>query len=224
MIIKAQWIIVVTILITQLHGGGCSVSHYGQPSVAEGPTESYVAQENLFSLTIPQGWLKEESGFPYDDPNVKTIGLKLIGPYGEYGVKTEIALLYYQHGGFFNNYQKYLAMKENSMVRLDDSKTVFSKTMVDGKKGIGFKIRNYILVIKSGWTPPPFKEGVIYEIVPPSIQVKMVEQFIVVPAEEGFFVFHYKTTEESADKCQDVFLRMIASLHFNNQKPWQGEK
>jgi hypothetical protein len=220
-----KWFITLALMLSLSHGGECTVRQYGQPPIPEGASEPYTSKEELFSLMIPQGWSKMESDFPYQDPKAKTTGLRLSIPSDHDDIETEIAVIYYEYGGFFNHYREYVEKKQNSFVRVDrDSKMDLSATTVNGKEGHAFQIRTFEAAVKPGWVPPPFEEGVVYELYPPVTRVNMMEKFIVVPAVQGFFVLHYKSPEEQADACQGVFERTVQSLRFIGSEPWQGER
>jgi len=57
------------------------------------------------------------------------------------------------------------------------------------------------------------KEGIRYELDPPSIKVGMIDQFIVIPAGKGFYVLHYRAPEDAVDQYQNVFEKVTASFN-----------
>lgn len=184
--------------------------------------EHYTAKNELFSVDIPKGWDKKESGFPYEYKGINIIGVKLSGPYNPDAAKVKISLLYYEYGDFFEDYRHYIYMQQNTMTRMDlDKKTVFSKTMVNDKNAIAFEIQTFELIVQYPFDMPTMEEGVKYEFVPPSKKVAMIEKFIIIPAKRGFFVLHYDTPEDMFDDCGEVFTQIVNSLRFKNLEPWQ---
>lgn len=220
---KLKGIIVLFLIWAQLHGGECSIRHYGQPPIPEGAVESYTAKGELFSLMLPQGWTKSEEKFPYETPEANVAGVHLKGPLDDAWVAAEISALYYEHGGFFSDYRDYIRMERKSFDRQDeDTKTLLLEISAGGKKGVEFAIRT----VEATSSTPLFEEGVMYRIDGERIpkMVKTVETFKIFPAERGFFVFHYKASESMAAQCRGVFENTVQSVRFINPEPWQGAK
>lgn len=213
----------LAMMLTCLHGGECNINQYGEPPILEGAVEPYMAKEEIFTLSIPQGWSRSEEGFAYQSPDAKTVGIQLKAHADEMRIQPEISAVYYQYGGFFTDYRDYIRLKRLSFDRQDDdNRTSLSEVNAGGKKGVAFLIRT----VEATRSEPLFKPGVMYRL-NGEMMAKMIpvfESFRVFPAERGFFVFYYKASDVSASKCEGVFERLVQSVRFINPEPWQGKK
>ncbi|MGA9045832.1 hypothetical protein [Sulfuricurvum sp.] len=215
-------VFVLLLIWIQLHGGECTIRHYGQPPIPERAVELYTAKGGLFSLMLPQGWTKSEEKFPYETPEANVAGVHLKGPLDDAWVAAEISVHYYEHGGFFSDYRDYIRLKRQSFDRQDDNKTSLAEVNAGGKKGVAFSIRT----VEATSSAPLFKPGIMYRL-NGEMMAKMVpvlESFRVFPAKRGFFVFHYKASESMAAQCHGVFEKTVQSVRFINPEPWQGAK
>ena len=52
----------------------------------------------------------------------------------------------------------------------------------------------------------------MYEIVPPSKKVTIIERYIVIPAGKGFYVLNYHAPEDLAKEYESVFNKIISSF------------
>lgn len=207
----ARLVFLGTALLWQLYAGECDIVRYGESPISETAVELYTAKEGIFTLFIPQGWNRSEEGFAYQSPKAKTVGIRLKAPEDEMRISPEISVVYYQHGGFFENYRDYVRLKRLSFDRQDDDNKT-SAVNAGGKKGIAFSIRT----VEATSGAPLFKPGIMYRL-NAEMMAKMVpvfESFKVFPAERGFFVFHYKASEGSVSKCEGVFDRIVKSARF----------
>lgn len=218
MIFKAT--LLLALMLTLSHGGECNIRHYGQPIIREGVVEPYTSRGELFSVMLPQGWMKSEEKFPYETPEAKVAGVHLKGPVDDTWVAAEISVLYYEYGGFFSDYRDYIRQKGQSFDRQDkDTKVSLSQVNAGGKEGVKFVIRT----VEATSSAKIFEEGVMYRINSEHIpkMVNTLETFIIFPAVQGFFVFHYKSSEAMVSQCQGVFDKLVQSVHFMNPEPWQ---
>ena len=173
----------------------------------------YDSENKLFSALVPRSWIKEESNHPYGDLT-KVYGVKLIGPKNKDGAPITISLLHYSGERIFSKYEDYIHNRLNSMVRIDyDHQATITDTTVAGQPGKKFKIKTFALIYLPARNLPPMKEGIRYELAPPSIKVEMIDQFIVIPAGKGFYVLHYRASEDIADQYQDVFEKVTDSFN-----------
>ena len=176
--------------------------------------EKYISEDNFFVVLIPKGWVKEEKDFSYAYTKTgdKVRGVELSGPHNKDGARLIISVLYYEYGQFFKSYGKYISLKIGSFTRLAPEKDVpITNTAVAGRQAKKFEIEKFEL-IRLPFDPPDFKEGIMYEIVPPSKKVTVIERYIVIPAEKGFYVLNYRAPEDRAKEYESVFNKIISSF------------
>lgn len=210
----------LVLILAVLQGGECTVRHYGQSPIPEGAVEPYTSRGELFSVMLPQGWMKSEEKFPYETPEAKVAGVHLKGPVDDTWVAADISVLYYEYGGFFSDYRDYIRLKHQSFDRQDkDTRVSPFQINAGGKEGVKFVIRT----VEATSSANIFEEGVMYRINSEHIpkMVNTIETFIIFPALHGFFVFHYKSSEAMVSQCQGVFDKLVQSVHFMNPEPWQ---
>ena len=173
----------------------------------------YESENKLFRSLVPKSWSKEEDKHPYGDLT-KVYGVKLIGPVNKDGAPVTISLLHYSGERIFTKYQDYIHNRLNSIVRTDyDHEATITDTTVGGLPGKKSEIKTFMLISLPTRGLPPMKEGIRYEIAPPSIKVEMIDQFIVIPSGKGFYVLGYRAPEDIADQYQDVFEKVTDSFH-----------
>lgn len=176
--------------------------------------EKYISEGNFFAVSIPKGWGKEEKDFSraYTKTGDKVYGVELFGPRNEDGARLTISILYYEYGQFFKSYERYINLKTGTFTRLAPEKDVsITKMAVAGREAKKFEIEIFELILLP-FDPPDFKEGVKYELVPPSKKVTVIEKYIVIPAEKGFYVLNYHAPEDIAKKYESVFDKIISSF------------
>lgn len=177
-----------------------------------GEYEKYTSQGNYFSVAIPRDWKKKEKGHPYGDLT-KISGIRLTGPKNKDGASVTISVLYYSGDGIFPTYREFMTTTLNSMVRTDyDRETVITDTTIAGMKAKIFHIRTFELIYLPMENRPPMGDGRVYEIVPPHIQVNMIQEYCVIPAKKGFYVLHYGAPEDVADDYREVLAMAKASF------------
>ena len=176
--------------------------------------EKYISEDNFFVVLIPKGWVKEEKDFSYAYTKTgdKVRGVEFSGPHNKDGARLVISVLYYEYGQFFKSYGKYISLKIGSFTRLAPEKDVpITNTAVAGRQAKKFEIEKFEL-IRLPFDPPDFKEGIMYEIVPPSKKVTIIERYIVIPAEKGFYVLNYRAPEDRAKEYESVFNKILSSF------------
>lgn len=177
--------------------------------------ETYNCEGGYFSASVPKEWPKTEQGHPYGDMT-KVYGVKLRGPEDRDGAAATISLLYYSGETFFTDHRQYINARLNSLVREDyDEKKEMVPVVVAGLKGVAFSLKTFELVSRPSlrYMPPKPDDGSrIYEVVPPSKKVIMVERYIVLPAGKGFTVLHYRASEETAGEYQKLFDTVTGSF------------
>jgi len=146
----------------------------GSPDTAKVTFEKFECPEGKFSVSIPAGWSHTES-FPYGiDDTVN--GVMLEGPKNGDGAVVKIAVLHYAGTGSIKGGDHYIEKVLFSPTRLDaEEETKFSEVEIAGKKGKTFTFTRFEL-IKLPWTPPPMKDGIVYELNPPTKKVTMIDR------------------------------------------------
>lgn len=176
--------------------------------------EKYISEDNFFVVLIPEGWGKQERNFShaYSDTGDKIRGVELSGPQSKDDVRLTISVLHYEYGQFFKNYGRYISLKTGSFTRIAPEKNVpVTNTAVAGREAKTFEIEKFELV-RLPFEPPPFKEGIVYEIAPPSKKVTVIDRYIVVPAKKGFYVLNYRAPADMAKEYESVFDRIVSSF------------
>lgn len=186
---------------------------FSQAAVADtGNLENYTCADNAFTVMIPKDWMKVEEGHPYGDLT-KITGIKLVGPKNKDGAAITISILYYGGTGIFPTYREFMIRTLNSMVRTDyDKETVIVETTIAAAPAKTFQIKTFQLIHLPAKDWPSPREGIVYELAPPSIKVSMIQEYIVIPAHEGFFVLHYGAPEDIADAYRGAFEKVTASF------------
>ena len=185
--------------------------------------EKYTSEGDFFVVLIPEGWSREEKDFSYAYTKTgdRVFGVELSGPQNQDDARLAISILYYEHGQFFKSHERYISLKTGSFTRLAPEKeVVVTNTAVAGRKAKEFEIEKFEL-IPLPFDPPDSKEGVIYEMAPPSKKVVVIERNIVIPVEKGFYVLNYRASEGMAKKYESVFNKVVNSfeLHEKQAKP-----
>lgn len=176
--------------------------------------EKYTSEGNFFVVLIPKGWGKKEKDFSraYTKTGDKVYGVELFGPHNKDDARLTISVLYYEYGQFFKSYERYISLKTGSFTRLAPEKDVsITNTTVAGREAKKFEISKFEL-IPLPFDPPDFKEGIMYEIVPPSKKVTVIERYIVIPAEKGFYVLNYRAPEDIAKEYESAFSKIVSSF------------
>ena len=123
-----------------------------------------------------------------------------------------ISVLYYEYGQFFKSYERYINLKTGTFTRLAPEKDVYiTNTAVAGREAKKFEIEIFEL-IPLPFDPPDFKEGIVYEIVPPSKKVTVIERYIVIPAEKGFYVLNYRASPDIVKSIEGIFEKVLNSF------------
>jgi len=212
---------VAALLLLVLSLGTAHPSHAGPPGNREADGtclsaagyEPYEADGKSFRVCIPGQWRKEESGHPYGDLT-KISGVRLSGPKNKDGAAVTLSILYYSGEHFFKTPEEFIRRALNSMVRIDhDQEIPVNDTLIAGRPGKKFQIRTFELVyLPARALTPPADDRRVYEIAPPHVQVRMIQQFIVVPAERGFYALSYGAPEDIAGEYKDVFEKVTGSF------------
>ena len=174
--------------------------------------EKYISEGNFFVVLIPKGWGKEEKDFPYAYTKTKVYGVELSGPHDKDDARPTISVLYYEYGQFLKSYEKYINLIIGTFTRLAPEKDVYlTNTAVAGREAKKFEIETYEL-IPLPFDPPDFKEGIMYEIVPPFKKVTVIARYIVIPAEKGFYVLNYRASPDIAKSIEGIFEKVLNSF------------
>jgi len=176
--------------------------------------EKYISEGNSFVVLIPKGWGKEEKDFSYAYTKTgdKVRGVELSGPHNKDDARLTISVLYYEYGQFFKSYERYINLKTATFTCLAPEKDVYiTNTAVAGREAKKFEIETFELILLP-FDPPDFKEGIIYEIVPPSKKVTVIERYIVIPAEKGFYVLSYRASPDIVKNIEGIFEKVLNSF------------
>lgn len=176
--------------------------------------EKYISEGNFFTVLIPIGWAKEEKNFShaYTKTGDKVCGVELAWPHNKNDARLTISVLYYEYGQFFKSYERYINLKTGTFTRLAPEKDVhITNTAVAGRETKKFEIEKFEL-IPLPFNPPDFKEGIVYEIVPPSKKVTVIERYIVIPAEKGFYVLNYTASPDIVKSIEGIFEKVLNSF------------
>jgi hypothetical protein len=123
-----------------------------------------------------------------------------------------ISVLYYEYGQFFKSYERYINLKTGTFTRLAPEKDVYiTNTAVAGREAKKFEIETFELILLP-FDLPDFKEGIMYEIVPPSKKVTVIERYIVIPAEKGFYVLNYRASPDIVKSVEGIFEKVLNSF------------
>ncbi|MEW6615666.1 MAG: hypothetical protein AB1401_09400 [Thermodesulfobacteriota bacterium] len=52
----------------------------------------------------------------------------------------------------------------------------------------------------------------MYEIAPPSKKVTVIERYIVIPAEKGFYVLNYRASPDIVKSIEGIFEKVLNSF------------
>ena len=176
--------------------------------------EKYISEGNFFVVLIPKGWGKKEKDFSYAYTKTgdKVCGVELSGQHNFDDARPTISVLYYEYGQFFKSYEGYINLKTGTFTRLAPEKDVpITNTAVAGREAKKFEIEKFEL-IPLPFDPPDFKEGIMYEIVPPSKKVTVIERYIVIPAERGFYVLNYRASPDIVKSIEGIFEKILNSF------------
>jgi hypothetical protein len=195
------------------HAGPSGKQEAGGTCLPADGYEPYEADGKSFSVCIPGQWKKEESGHPYGDLT-KISGVRLTGPKNRDGAAVTLSVLHYSGEDFLKTPKEFIRRELSSMVRIDhDQEIPLNDTVIAGRPGKKFQIRTFELVyLPARALTPPADDRRVYEIAPPHVQVRMTQQFIVVPAERGFYVLSYGAPEDIAGNYQDAFEKVTGSF------------
>ena len=181
-----------------------------KPNSGEG--DNYNCADNSFTVIVPKDWKKTESGHPYGDLT-QISGVRLTGPINPDDVPATISVLHYSGKHIFKTPDEFIHNELNSIVRIDyDRNAPISAIKIAGRPGKIFKIKTFELVYFPQPKMPPMPEGVVYELVPPHKQVDMMEQYIVVPASQGYFVLRYRSPVKLVPEYQRIFEKVVESF------------
>jgi len=176
--------------------------------------EKYISEGNFFAVLIPKGWSREEKNFSraYTKTGDKAYGVELSWPHNKDDARLTISVLYYEYGQFFKSYERYINLKTGTFTRVAPEKDVhITDTLVAGREAKKFEIEKFELV-PLPFNPPDFKEGIVYEIVPPSKKVTVIERYIVIPAEKGFYVLNYRAAPDIVKSIEGIFEKVLNSF------------
>lgn len=184
------------------------------PSAAPeaGHVEPYTCPDHSFTVAIPKDWEKTEKGHPYGD--LTTIaGVRLTGPKNKDGAAILVSILHYSGDGIFPSDREFIVRALNSLVRTDDdTQTVIAAATIAGMPGKTFRIKTFQLIHLPMKNGPPLRGGIVYELAPPSREVRMIQEYIVLPVKKGFFVLGYGAPEDIAEEYRWVFEKITGSF------------
>jgi hypothetical protein len=172
----------------------------------------YTSPGGSFAVMIPGKWEKKEKGHPYGDLT-KIYGVRIIGPKNKNNVPVTMSVLYYSGEGIFPTYREYIINQLNSMVRIDyDREATIEDIKIIGRSAKRFQLRKFELVYLPMRNSPPMDGNIRYELAPPSIKVNMIQRYLVIPLQKGYYVLSYYAPEDTADTYQRQFEKVVASF------------
>ncbi len=183
------------------------------PDPAKVTFEKFESPEGKFSASVPAGWDRITS-YPYkiDD---KVNGIMLQGPENMEGAPMTISVLHYAGTGSIDGPQNYIRMVLSNPTRTDaDQEIKFTDFEVAGIKGTTFTFKKFHLVMLP-FDAPPMKEGVMYEMAPPTRKVNMTVRYVVIRAKKGepaFYSFSYEAPDDMYGDFSPVFDTVVNSF------------
>lgn len=177
-----------------------------------GEHESYTSPDHSFTVLVPKSWEKSETGHPYADLT-RIFGVRLTGPNGSEGVPDLISILHYSGEYLFRSPEEFIQAQLHSIGRIDyDRDAPITSIKTAGRSGKTFQIKTFQLVYLPRPEPPPMRDGVVYELSPPHRQVDLLDQFIVLPASQGYFVLRYRAPATRYKEDQTLFEDIVGSF------------
>ena len=177
-----------------------------------GERTSYTSPDHSFTILVPRDWEKSETGHPYGDLT-RITGVRLTGPSGPEGVPDLISVLHYSGEHLFRTPEQFIQAQLNSMGRIDyDREAPVTSIKTAGRSAKTFRIKTFQLVYLPWPEPPPMNDGVVYELSPPHRQVDLLDQYIVLPASQGYFVLRYRAPETRYKEDQVLFEGVVGSF------------
>ncbi len=176
--------------------------------------ETYESESRLFTVLLPKGWGKKERDFShaYTQTGDKVYGVEISPEYQFDEVSPTISILFYEYGQFFKDYEHFIKLKSASFTRISPEQSVPVETInVSGRVAKQFEIEIFQLVMLP-FDPPAFKEGVVYEIAPPSRKVILTEKHVVIPAANGFYVLSYRSSSSITSSVEVIFENILDSF------------
>ncbi len=197
----------------------CKATDYASGKEISG-FETYEDKDKIFKIIIPNGWSRYESRFDYVGNDDNATGIKLQGPKNNLGVSAKISVIYYRYGGFFSSYKEYISLVQNSPTREEiPKKEHYRYIVIDGRRGVWFDIKSFELVFEESIHNQP-DTGADYKFVPPYKKVPTSEEYVIVGAKKGFFVFSYEAPIDIKKECAPIFKKIIDSAKFQSNEPW----
>jgi hypothetical protein len=185
------------------------------PDPAKVTFEKFECPKGKFSVSVPKGWDPIES-YPYKIDDTVS-GIMLRGPENPQGAPMTISVLHYEGTGSIQGAQHYIKKVLFNPTRTDAEVEIkFSDVEIAGIKGTTFTFKKFYLVMLP-FEAPPMKEGVMYEMNPPSKRVEMIVKYIVIPAKPGFYSFAYEASEDMFKDFSPVFDAVVKSFLLNDK-------
>jgi hypothetical protein len=187
----------------------------GQPSSRE---SFYLYQaEDHFTCEVPAGWSKEEHHSGLSPDEKKVYGIILNGP-GFGAVPIKIDLHYYAAGNLLyrspEHYIKVFSQPSLGIALEGDQYGPVTEVIVFARVAKTFERLKNLYTADPVLGLPYDKAGKVYEqgeMMAKPFPVR--EQFVVVPAEEGFYALRYSAPAEHFIKFIDLFVRVKQSFH-----------
>jgi hypothetical protein len=185
------------------------------PDPAKVTFEKFECPKGKFSVSIPKGWDPIES-YPYKiDDTVN--GIMLHGPENHAGAPMTISVLHYAGTGSIQGAQHFVQKVLFNPTRTDaEVETKFADVKIAGIKGTAFTFKKFYLVMLP-FEAPPMKEGVVYEMNPPSRRVEMIVRHVILPAKPGFYALSYEAPEDMFKDFSPIFDKVVQSFVLTGQ-------
>lgn len=163
--------------------------------------EEYLSEGGYFRINLPSGWSKTEEGLGLSAEEKGVYGVNVLGPISKDGIASVIAVHYYAPGNLLH-------------------KTMEGFTNIHAQPALGVNLdgREYgrVRVELAAGRPAKVFERKVYEYIPPNAfkpkKIAVYERFVVMSANKGFYVLRYTAPEDTAEKYQGLFEKVISSF------------
>jgi hypothetical protein len=162
----------------------------------------YVSQGNYFKCSIPSGWSEYSPGFGLSAEEKKVYGITLFGPPGQGRVAPTISIRYYAPGNLLHKtMERFIGVHSASIFGLAAEGTSYSEVrqiLIADREAKAFE-RKSIRYIGEKRSMNPEK-------------IFLFEDFIVVPAGQGFYVLELSVPYESRNSYTGIFANVVKSF------------
>lgn len=168
-----------------------------------------------FSCEIPNGWVKEADPCGLAGGETGGCGIVLHGPRSG-AISPRISLRDYAgENPRFSSPEEFVGAHSRPVfvLREGDYYGPVEETSVADRPAWTFERHKNVFVPMPDPPEPDTEDVRIYEGMERMARpVAVVERFVVVPAQEGFYVLHFSATTDAACRVSEIFDRIVASF------------